>query len=99
MFHWLVVHLSQETGTSNEASRAYAYWSGFGSIFPWELAIVGGLAGFYRHHNCHVTRCPWPGRTVPGTHYLACPKHHPAHKGNKRGVSVETIHDAHREAQ
>jgi hypothetical protein len=95
-WHWLIVHLSQETGTSSEASRSYAYWSGFGSVFPWSLGIVTGIFLAYRHHNCHVKGCPRLGKPVEGTPYLACPAHHPAHEGDKRGIDVSVIHEAHR---
>lgn len=95
-WRWVIVHLSQETGTSNEASRGYAYWSGFGSVFPWSLGILAGLAAAYRHHNCHVAGCLRLGKPVEGTPYLACPRHHPSHHGHRRGVALELIHAAHR---
>ena len=60
---WLFVHLSQETGTSNSASRAYDFWSGFGSDLG-ELtlvgAVVGSAYGFYRSHQCQNANC-WIG--------------------------------------
>lgn len=93
----IIVHASQETGTSDSASRAYDYWSGFGSVFPWSLAILGGIVAAYRHHSCHVKGCPRLGKPVEGTPYAACPRHHPAHDGDKRGVAVEEIHRAFHE--
>lgn len=92
-FHWLIVHLSQETGTSSGASRAYDFWSGFGSDLGEATLVVGVLAA-YRHHNCHVKGCPLLGKPVEGTPYLACPKHHPAHQGVKRGIAMDEIHRA-----
>lgn len=72
LLHWLSVH----TGTSNEASPYYAFWSGFGSDIS-ELAIVGAVFGGYRKHNCHERHCWRIGRhTVDGTPY--CNKHHQA---------------------
>ena len=53
-WQWLIVHLSQETGSSNEASRAYAFWSGFGGFTT--LAFTG-IAIAWRHLNCHTPRC------------------------------------------
>jgi hypothetical protein len=97
-WHPFLVHLSQETGTSNAASRAYDFWSGFGSDLG-EATLLAGLAAAYRHHSCHVERCPRLGKPVDGTPYLACPKHHPDHHGSKRSVSLHIIHRAHADAQ
>jgi len=93
-FHWFEVH----TGTINETGTYYAFWSGFGSDIG-EATIVVGIAAAWRHHNCHVKGCPRIGRPVPSTPYIACPKHHPAHEGAKRSVSIETIIKAHQEAK
>ena len=97
LWHPFLVHVAQETGTSNEASRAYGFWSGFGSDLG-EATIVVGLVAAYRHRNCHVRRCPFLGQKVEGTPYIACPRHHPAHQGEKRGVSVHTLLHAHQQA-
>ena len=86
---WIEVH----TGTVNESGPYYGFWSGFGSDLG-EATIVGAVLSGYRHHNCHTDWCPWLGHKVDGTPYVACPKHHPAHKGKKRGVSAQHIHDA-----
>ena len=90
----VIVHLSQETGTSNSTSRAYDFWSGFGSDIGEATLVVGVLAA-YRHHNCSSKGCPRLGKPVEGTPYLACPRHHPAHHGRKRSVSLDLIHAAH----
>lgn len=93
-FHWFEVR----TGMVNESGPIYAFWSGFGSDIG-EATLVVGAAAVWRHHNCHVKGCARIGRLVPGTPYLACPKHHPAHEGTKRAVSLETILKAHEEAK
>jgi hypothetical protein len=92
-FHWFEVH----TGTVNESGPYYGFWSGFGSDLG-EATIVVGVAAAWRHHNCHVKGCPRIGRPIPGTPYIACPKHHPGHEGVKRAVSIETIIKAHEQA-
>lgn len=97
--HWLAIH----TGTVNESDGYYGFWSGFGSDLGEATLIVtvfGTAAAAYRHHNCHVKGCPWLGRPVHDqdgnpTPYICCPKHHPKHEGDKRGVSMETIQKAH----
>ena len=93
-FHWFEVH----SGTVNETGTYYAFWSGFGSDVG-EATIVVGIVAAWRHHNCHVKGCPRLGRPVPGTPYVACPRHHPAHEGTTRGVSLETIFKAHEAAK
>lgn len=91
----MVVHLLQWMGVSDSSSRAYNLWSGFGGSVP-DFMILASIVTVYRHHSCHVRRCPRLGKAVDGTPYLACPRHHPTHAGHRRGVSVETIHQAHK---
>jgi hypothetical protein len=86
-FHWFEVH----TGTVNESGPFYGFWSGFGSDIGEATLVVGVLAA-WRHHNCHVARCPRLGRPVAGTPYVACPRHHPAHSGKKRSITHEMLH-------
>jgi hypothetical protein len=93
-WHWFEVH----SGTSNESGVYYGFWSGFGSDLG-EATVFVGIVAIWRHHNCHVKGCPRIGRPVPGTPYVACPRHHPAHEGTKRGVSLETILKAHEAAK
>lgn len=93
-FHWFEVH----SGTSNESGVYYAFWSGFGSDVG-EATLFVGIVATWRHHNCHVKGCPRIGRPIPGTPYIACPRHHPAHEGTKRSVSLETIIKAHEAAK
>lgn len=90
---WIEVH----TGTVNEQGPYYGFWSGFGSDLG-EATLLAGLAAAYRHHNCHVEKCPRLGRQVEGTPYIACPKHHPDHHGAKRSVPLHIIHRAHAQA-
>jgi hypothetical protein len=90
--HYLAIH----TGTLNESSAYYGFWSGFGSILERiiELIVIGFLVLY--HRNCHQKGCLRIGHfDVEGTPYKACRKHHPtvpdkAHK--------DEIRDAHREA-
>ena len=93
-WHWFEVH----SGTVNESGPYYGFWSGFGSDLGEATLVAGGIA-LFRHHNCHVRGCIRLGRPVPNTPYLACPKHHPAHKGDRRAVSATTINRAHAEEQ
>jgi hypothetical protein len=93
-FHWFEVH----SGTVNESGPYYGFWSGFGSDIG-EATIFVGIIATWRHHNCHVKGCARLGRRVDGTPYLACPKHHPEHKGFKRSVSLEELRGAHKKAK
>ena len=93
----IMVHLSQETGTSSGASRAYDFWSGFGSDIG-EATLVAGIVAALRHRNCHAKGCLRLGHPVAGTPYVACHKHHPAHTPPTRNVSAEHIENAYREA-
>lgn len=94
-WHWFQQVLGIKGSKSYDAATSpwYNWHSGAGSDLQ-ELAIIGLVVGAVRHHNCHVKGCPWLGRRVEGTPYVACPMHHPAHTGAKRGVSVEEIHKA-----
>lgn len=64
-------------GLDSASGTAYLAWSGALSDLG-ELAIIGGLIGIYRKHNCHVRRCPRLGRfPVEGTAFVVCRHHHP----------------------
>lgn len=93
--HWISVH----TGVASPDNPVwYNFWSGFGSDLgevTLVAAIITPVIVTYRHANCHVKGCPRIGKPVSGTPYRACHKHHPAHDGDARNVSVETIHAAH----
>lgn len=93
LFHWFEVH----TGTNKESGTYYGFWSGFGSDIS-EFTIFVGLVAAWRHHNCHVHGCPRLGRSVAGTPYVACPKHHPGHKGFKRSITLGELNSAHQKA-
>jgi hypothetical protein len=87
--HWLAI----QTGTcptrgdcNTGAGPHYEYWSGFGSVFPWSLLTLGGIASIFvaqiRHLNCHEHGCPRIGRfSVAGGEFKYCGKHHPDWKG------------------
>ena len=73
IWHWFL----QVTGTDNEASKWYAFWSGFGADFT-EGAIFLSLYALYRRHKCQS--CWRPALKgglgkVQGTHYETCHKH------------------------
>lgn len=94
---FLAVHLSQETGTSNSSSRAYDFWSGFGSDIG-EAAvassIVAGIAHTARSRNCEVKGCWRLGlHTTEGGHKV-CRRHHPDDH-----LTEEAVHRAHHEAK
>lgn len=72
--HWLTHVL----GLDSASGGWYLGWSGFGSDLA-ELAIVGGLIGLLRKHNCHVRRCWRIGRhPIAGTGWIVCRRHNPA---------------------
>lgn len=71
--HWL----SHWLGLDNPSGAPYLWWSGAGADLG-ELAIIGGLVGIYRRHNCHVHRCWRIARhPVDGTTWTVCRLHHP----------------------
>ena len=88
--HWFLRY----TGADGESGTWYGFWSGFGGAIP-DFLILGSIITVYRHHNCHVKGCLRLGKPVEGTPYLACPQHHPAHKGSRRSVGEEVIAIAH----
>lgn len=72
-WHWLMVHLSEETGTSSSASRSYNFFSGFGSDLG-EVTLVVGLVTILQHLNCHQPGCWRLGHPTPKG-YKLCKKH------------------------
>jgi hypothetical protein len=94
VYHPILVHISQLTGTSSSSSRAYNFWSGFGSDIA-EVAILGGIIQMYRRHNCHVYRC-WriSHHPIPGSPYVCCKKHHPEVPSKAREITQEVIDEA-----
>ena len=95
---WVAIH----TGSLNNSSTPpnYNYWSGFGSVFPWELGLFASVGAFlithYRLNNCHIEKCVRLGKyPAAGGHYKVCRKHHPdSHVRNKR-VTFEHVQYAH----
>lgn len=75
--HWAAL----KTGSYNTPGTppGYNYWSGFGSVFPWEVGFVVGIwTGVVqrsRRSNCHVHRC-WRAGDYPVGSYRVCKKHH-----------------------
>lgn len=60
--------------------NGYQLWSGIGSDVG-ELTLLGAAVMFWRHHNCHVHRCPrlqW--HPHPDHGHPVCRKHHPERK-------------------
>jgi hypothetical protein len=73
IWHWFL----EVTGTSNEAGKWYAFWSGFGADLE-EFGIVVLVFGLYKRHKCQSCWRPalkaGLGR-VAGTHYETCHRH------------------------
>lgn len=64
-------------GLDDPSGRWYLFWSGVGSDIT-EFAVLGGLFGLLRKHNCHVRHCWRLGRVpVDGTPFTVCFRHHP----------------------
>lgn len=72
--HWLQHFLGFGNGQGNGAY--YLFWSGAGSDLAY-LAIIGGLIGIYRKHNCEVHRCHRLGRHITAAGQHVCRRHHP----------------------
>lgn len=65
--HWL----SDFMGLSG-TGRVYAFWSGFGSDLG-EVTLLGGIAVYLRHHNCHTHGCWRLGHPRDGV--VQCRRH------------------------
>lgn len=66
-------------GIDSTTSNWYAFWSGIAGDVS-SFALLAGVWGLFRKHNCHVKNCHRIGRfTVPNENggYLVCAKHHP----------------------
>ena len=75
-------------GLTSATDGPYLFWSGFAG----DLGILAGVIAFYRHFECNVQGCHWPGRHhVHGTQFKTCLKHHPT-KGNT-AASIQIAHD------
>lgn len=62
-------------GLDDPSGSWYLFWSGVGADIS-ELAIVGGMIGILRKHNCHIKGCWRIGRHKAGDH-IVCARHHP----------------------
>lgn len=61
--------------------EGYQFWSGIGSGSP----VFVALLVFWRHHNCHVHRCPrlsWHPHPEHG--HPCCRRHHPENRAYRR---------------
>ena len=72
VWYWIEVH----TGTVNEASPYYGFWSGFGSDLG-EVALLGAIAGGWHKLNCEVKGCWRIGRHTTAAGHCVCRRHHP----------------------
>lgn len=94
--------LSLTTGSRNNGSTPpnYNYWSGFGSVFPWSMGIIGAiLTHTYisaRARNCHVDRC-WriASHPVAKGEFTTCKRHHRQITGHPDKLTVEHLRRHH----
>jgi hypothetical protein len=91
---WFEVH----TGTVHESGPYYGFFSGFGSDLG-EAAIITGLLGVYRKHNCHSKGCPWIAHheyEMDGITYKLCRKCIPGldHKNRPTREHFQSHHAA-----
>ena len=94
LWHGAVHALGVDFGVAYGHWVWYNFWSGSGSDLG-EVAIVVGLAGLYRRHNCQVRRCWRIGRHEfedpgAGVRRLLCWRHHPDVK--YRQLTRERLH-------
>jgi hypothetical protein len=91
---WMAVHTGSAAG--QESGSAYAYWSGFGSVFPWEVGfILGTLTFAYQHGkkvNCHTHKC-WRIGSYPVDDYKVCKRCHHLITGTH--PTIEHLQDVH----
>jgi len=99
-WRWGAVHTGEcpvQGSCDTGAGPYYQYWSGFGSVWPWSLAVIATGAtvtsAYLRKHNCHVTGCwrmahyDWDDPATPGVIDRVCWRHHPLKQN--RGISRE----------
>lgn len=75
VWHWFLY----VTGSDDTSGNWYGFWSGFGSDLG-EFAIIAGLIGVYRRHNCGEDGCWRLGRhevtdLTTGQKHIKCRRH------------------------
>jgi hypothetical protein len=99
--------IAHNLGLYNETGPWYAFWSGFGSdIAEYAVfgAVVTGIVGAYRRHNCNVKGCwrlQWREYIdADGVKHLWCKKHHPSKPVHSRDFDkFLREHEARKHAQ
>lgn len=89
LWWWIELH----TGTVHETGPFYGFFSGFGSDLG-EITLITAVIAAWRHKNCHHPWCLRTGKPVEGTPYIACHRHHPAHRNAKRATTAEEMRTA-----
>lgn len=89
----LLVHWAYTFAGVNGSAPWGTFWGDFGSDIG-ELAIVGGLFGMIRQHNCEVKGCIRLGRHTTAAGHKVCRKHHP-----DDSLSAQDVLVAHEEAK
>ena len=84
--------LAHVLGLDNASGPWYLWWSGIGADLS-EIAVLGGLVGIYRRHNCEIHRCWRLGRHATAAGHRLCRAHHP-----DGPLTVEQARVAHAEA-
>lgn len=85
--HWFLHFF----GLDSASGTAYLAWSGVLSDVA-ELAIIGGLLGIYRKHNCEVKGCPRISRHATAAGHHVCRRHMPG--GAPTHADVIEAHNA-----
>lgn len=102
---WMAVHTGVDycpvPPNMLQSCKAYAFWSGFGSVIPWTLFSMGGLfAGLIvalRRINCHKRGCWRIGRyPIAGGEFKVCGRCQPDWEGKHPPAEyVMSRHEAH----
>lgn len=84
-------------GLTNVSGRAYAFWSGAGSVLlPWIMQAGTIALLFWWHHQCHVHRCCRYARRATAAGERACGRHHP--EGRRTAADIRAAHHRARTA-
>lgn len=75
MIHWLWTAVNTYL-LHSQHGNGYAFWSSGPGPGLGQIALLGGLAGLYRHINCEQPGCPWPGHRHPDHGRPVCRKHY-----------------------